>query len=84
MIVEKSSDTRIVYETEVAGSDNAIVAESGDGAVTMKVIGSFNTRTGEFKFATDRWFDLNGRYLGNKKPMQKGAYYNNGKKVIVK
>ena len=62
--------------TEVAGSE--------DGAGTMKVIGTINTRTGEFKFATDRWFDLQGRYLGNKKPTQKGAYYNNGKKVIVK
>lgn len=48
------------------------------------VVGTLNTRTGEIKFATDRWFDLNGRYLGNKKPTIKGAYYNNGKKVIVK
>ena len=55
---------------------------TGEG--TTKVIGSLNTRTGEFKFANDRWFDLQGRYLGNKKPTQKGAYYNNGKKVIVK
>lgn len=47
-------------------------------------IASLDTRTGEIKFATDRWFDLNGRYLGNKNPTQKGAYYNNGKKVIVK
>ncbi|MCQ2063853.1 MAG: hypothetical protein MJY99_11025 [Fibrobacter sp.] len=54
------------------------------GEQTTKVIGTINTRTGEFKFANDRWFDLNGRYLGSKKPTQKGAYYNNGKKVIVK
>ncbi len=54
------------------------------GEETTKVIGTINTRTGEFKFANDRWFDLQGRYLGSKKPTQKGAYYNNGKKVIVK
>lgn len=64
--------------TEVAGSDDA------SGEQTTRVIGSINTRTGEFKFATNRWFDLQGRYLGSKKPTQKGAYYNNGKKVIVK
>ena len=64
--------------TEVAGSDDA------SGEQTTRVIGTINTRTGEFKFANDRWFDLNGRYLGVKKPTQKGAYYNNGKKVIVK
>ncbi|WP_146196380.1 MULTISPECIES: hypothetical protein [unclassified Fibrobacter] len=48
------------------------------------VIGTINTRTGEFRSAENRWFDLNGRYLGNKKPTVKGSYYNNGKKVIVK
>ena len=73
VIVEKGN-----VGTEVAGSDDA------SGEQTTRVIGTVNTRTGEFKFANDRWFDLNGRYLGNKKPTQKGAYYNNGKKVIVK
>lgn len=48
------------------------------------VIGTINTRTGEFRSAENRWFDLNGRFLGNKKPTIKGTYYNNGKKVIVK
>ncbi len=48
------------------------------------VIGSFNTRTGELKAAGDRYFDLKGRRLENKKPTQKGSYYNKGKKVIVK
>ncbi|MCQ2101585.1 MAG: hypothetical protein MJZ10_14950, partial [Fibrobacter sp.] len=48
------------------------------------VIGTINTRTGEFRSVDNRWFDLNGRYLGNKKPSVKGTYYNNGKKVIVK
>ncbi len=48
------------------------------------VIGTINTRTGEFRSADNRWFDLNGRYLGNKKPTIKGTYYNNGKKVIVR
>ncbi|MCQ2064178.1 MAG: hypothetical protein MJY99_12665, partial [Fibrobacter sp.] len=73
MIVEKGETG-----TEIAGSDDA------SGEQTTRVIGTINMRTGEFKFANDRWFDLNGRYLGNKKPTQKGAYYNNGKKVIVK
>ncbi len=63
-------------DVEIAGDS------SSDEMTTF--IGTINTRTGEFKFATDRWFDLNGRYLGVKKPTQKGAYYNNGKKVIVK
>ena len=54
------------------------------GEQTTKVIGTLNTRTGEFKAAADRYFDMKGRFLGNKKPTQKGAYYNNGKKVIVK
>ena len=54
------------------------------GEETTKVIGSLDTRTGEIKFASDRWYDLNGRYLGVKKPTQKGTYYNNGKKVVVK
>ena len=58
--------------------------DEATGEETTKVIGSLNTRTGEIKFANDRWFDLQGRYLGVKKPTQKGAYYNNGKKVIVK
>ena len=73
MIVEKGETG-----TEIAGSDDA------SGEQTTRVVGTINMRTGEFKFANDRWFDLNGRYLGNKKPTQKGAYYNNGKKVIVK
>ncbi len=60
--------------TEVAGSDDA------SGEQTTRVIGTINTRTGEFKFANDRWFDLQGRYLGNKKPTAKGNYFN--KKVI--
>ena len=65
---------------------NVVIVDKDEtsGEQTTRVIGSINTRTGEFKFATDRWFDLNGRYLGVKKPTQKGAYYNNGKKVIVK
>lgn len=69
-------------EIEVVIVDKA--ADETAEVETMKVIGSFNTCTGEFKFASDRWFDLNGRYLGSKKPSQKGAYYNNGKKVVVK
>lgn len=54
------------------------------GEQTTRVIGTLNTRTGEFKAAADRYFDMKGRYLGVKKPTAKGTYYNNGKKVIVK
>lgn len=54
------------------------------GEQTTRVIGTLNTRTGEFKAAADRYFDMKGRFLGNKKPTAKGTYYNNGKKVIVK
>ena len=71
---------------------NVVIIDKGDVEIagdssseeTTTYIGTINTRTGEFKFANDRWFDLQGRYLGVKKPTQKGAYYNNGKKVIVK
>ncbi|MCQ2061909.1 MAG: hypothetical protein MJY99_01050 [Fibrobacter sp.] len=48
------------------------------------VVGTLNTRTGEFKSLNNRWYDLNGRYLGKQKPTQKGSFYNNGKKVIEK
>ncbi len=78
MTTELPEEIRVV----VAGAES--VDENRADAGTMKVIGTINTRTGEFKFANDRWFDLQGRYLGSKKPTQKGAYYNNGKKVIVK
>ncbi|MCQ2063962.1 MAG: hypothetical protein MJY99_11575, partial [Fibrobacter sp.] len=81
---------------KVAGKANTVAAlpdeievvivdkDETTGEQTTRVIGKLDTRTGEFKFANDRWFDLQGRYLGTKKPTQKGAYYNNGKKVIVK
>ncbi|WP_407440452.1 InlB B-repeat-containing protein [Fibrobacter sp.] len=78
MTMELPEEISIVIASTETVDENR--ADSG----TLKVIGTINTRTGEFKAATDRWFDLNGRYLGNKKPTQKGAYYNNGKKVVVK
>jgi len=46
-------------------------------------IGTLDTRTGEFDFAPDGWYDMNGCRLSGK-PSQKGMYINNGKKVIVK
>jgi len=59
-----------------------VVIVEPDGGRT--VIGSINTRTGEFRSnAADRWFDMRGRKL-NGKPSVKGTYYKNGKVVIVK
>lgn len=46
-------------------------------------VGTINTRTGEFRAATDRWFDLKGRKL-NGKPTVKGTYYHNNKLEIIK
>lgn len=53
------------------------------GSEGTTVIGTLNTRTGEFKAVTDSWVDMKGRKL-NGKPTAKGTYYKNGKKVIVK
>ena len=44
-------------------------------------IGKLNTVTGEVR--VDRWFDLKGRKL-NAEPKNRGSYYRNGKRVIVK
>ena len=52
-----------------------------DGETTA--IGTLDTRTGEFDFDPDGWYDMSGRRLSGK-PSQKGVYINNGKKVIVK
>lgn len=46
-------------------------------------IGRLDTRTGEFDFDADGWYDMSGRRLSGK-PSQKGVYINNGKMVIVK
>ena len=60
-----------------------VIEDSENGEETTRVIGSFNTRTGEFKAAAERYYDMKGRHLGNKKPNVRGIY-NNGKKVFVK
>ena len=70
------------HNVKEIGTTYGFAGAEGDN--TEASIGTFNTRTGEFRSADNRWFDLNGRYLGNKKPTIKGTYYNNGKKVIVK
>lgn len=44
-------------------------------------VGKINMVTGELKI--DRWFDVTGKLLKGK-PTTKGAYYHNGKKVIIK
>ena len=50
-----------------------------DGITTD--IGTLDTRTGEFTL--DSWYTLDGMKL-NGKPIVKGVYVNNGKKVMVK
>jgi len=35
------------------------------------------------KFATDDWYDLNGRKIEGR-PVKKGVYIVNGKKVVIK
>ena len=35
------------------------------------------------QFATDEWYSIDGRKL-NGKPMKKGLYIRNGKKVVIK
>ncbi|WP_407441297.1 hypothetical protein [Fibrobacter sp.] len=70
----------VFVDSDDAADANEVAAGSDSAAEKTTYIGTINTRTGEFKFATDRWFDLQGRYLGNKKPTAKGNYFN--KKVI--
>lgn len=50
-------------------------SDAKDSSEKTTVIGTINTRTGEFKAANDRYFDLNGRNVG-KKPAAKGSFYN--------
>lgn len=57
-----------------------VVLHSSDGATT---IGEIDLRNGEVTLEDDSWFDLTGRRL-NGKPMQKGIYFNKGRKVIMK
>ena len=61
-----------------------VVIEEDDVPATepkTTVIGSFNTRTGEFKMNTvNRVYDLKGRNVGNSANKARGAYY--GKKTV--
>ena len=61
-----------------------VVIEEDDVPATepkTTVIGSFNTRTGEFKMnAVNRVYDLKGRNVGNSVNKARGAYY--GKKTV--
>lgn len=61
-----------------------VVIEEDDVPATepkTTVIGSFNTRTGEFKMNTvNRVYDLKGRFVGNSANKARGAYY--GKKTV--
>lgn len=57
-----------------------VVFQDKNGETTS--IAQMNTVTGEFTSVTG-WYDMKGRKL-NKKPTQKGTYFNNGKKVVIK
>lgn len=57
-----------------------VIFRDKDGNVMS--IAQMNTYTGEVT-AVEGWYDLKGRKL-NAKPTQKGTYFNNGKKVVIK
>lgn len=57
-----------------------VIFQDENGETTS--IAQMNTVTGEFTSVTG-WYDMKGRKL-NKKPTQKGTYFNNGKKVVIK
>lgn len=57
-----------------------VIFEEENGETTS--IARMNTLTGEMS-AAEGWFDMKGRKL-DKKPSQKGTYFNNGKKVVIK
>ncbi|WP_407444687.1 hypothetical protein [Fibrobacter sp.] len=57
-----------------------VVFQDKNGETTS--IAQMNTVTGEFTSVTG-WYDMKGRKL-DKKPTQKGTYFNNGKKVVIK
>ena len=61
--------------------DVVVVDRGENGEVSKKVIGTVDTRTGEFRM--DRWYDMQGRKL-NGTPTAKGTYYHNGKAETVK
>ncbi len=88
-VVTPKPASALAKSRAVASIDNLpesmdVVIVGGDSDEETTVIGTINTRTGEFRNAGDRWFDLKGRFLGVKRPTAKGTYYNNGKKVIVR
>ena len=61
--------------------DVVVVDRGENGEVSKKVIGTLDTRTGEFRM--DRWYDMQGRQL-NGKPTAKGTYYHNNKSVTIR
>ncbi len=61
--------------------DVVLVDRDSNGEVSKKVIGTVDTRTGEFRM--DRWYDMQGRKL-NGTPTAKGTYYHNGKAVTIR
>lgn len=54
---------------------------AADGTITA--IGTLDTHTGEVRFDSDTWYDINGRRL-NGQPTTKGVYIHNGRKEVVK
>ena len=68
-------------DNEALPSSMSVRLVDADGIVTA--IGTIDTKTGEVSFDSDAWFTLDGRRL-NGKPIQKGVYIKNGKKILVK
>jgi len=79
-----SAARAISVRAEIDLPDEMDVVIVGSGNDDRTVIGTLNTRTGEFRaHGADRWFDMKGRKL-NGKPTVKGTYYKNGKVVNIK
>lgn len=74
---DASADVKETTPSSAAVSEGATKEQTA-------VLGTFNTRTGEFVVVPDRYFDINGRFLGSIRPAAKGTYYNNGKKIVIK
>ena len=76
-----NAQRRGAADNEALPSSMSVRLVDADGIVTA--IGTIDTKTGEVSFDSDAWFTLDGRRL-NGKPIQKGVYIKNGKKILVK
>lgn len=78
---QQNASRRGAADNEALPSRMSVRHVDADGIVTA--IGTIDTKTGEVSFDSDAWFTLDGRRL-NGKPIQKGVYIKNGKKILVK